>query len=335
MIRFANPWWLLLALAAAARVALLVRDRRRRVGAFVVSSLALVAPKTPLRARFAWLPFALETVAALLMIVALARPQRVTRTATNDRYGIDIVIALDASGSMAAEDFRPRNRFAVAKDLIGDFISKRQDDRIGIVTFGVRAATRVPITYDREIAGAILERAQVGENGDGTAIGHAIATAVNRLRQSKSRSRVIILVTDGVNNAGSIDPSTAAQLAAKFGIKIYTIGVGSRGPVPIPLKREDPFTGEIVTTYQIVRADIDEESLAQIARVTGGAYFRATDTRAMAEVLDRISKLEKSRLTAPKSEKIDELYLPPLAGGFAVFVLALLGGETVWMKVSA
>src|SRR5436190_8895335 len=335
MIRFANPWWLLLALAVAARVALLVWDRRRRFGSFVVSSLLLVAPKTPLRARFAWLPFALEAIAALMMTVALARPQRVTRMASNDRFGIDIVIALDASGSMAAEDFRPRNRFAVAKDLIGDFISKRQDDRIGIVTFGVRAATRVPITYDREVAGAILERAQVGENGDGTAIGHAIATAVNRLRTSKSRSRIIILVTDGVNNAGSIDPSTAAQLAAKFGIKIYTIGVGSRGPVPIPFKREDPFTGEIVTTYQIVRADIDEESLASIARATGGEYFRATDARAMSAVLDRIDKLEKTRLSAPKSEKIDELYLPPLTGGFVVFALALLGGETVWMKVSS
>ena len=335
MIRFANPWWLVLVLIVEARVILLIIDRHRRFGSFVVSSLGLVSPKTPLRARFAWLPFALEAIAALLMIVALARPQRITRTATNDRYGVDIVIALDASGSMAAEDFRPRNRFAVAKDLIGDFISKRQDDRIGIVTFGVRAATRVPITYDREIAGAILERAQVGENGDGTAIGHAIATSVNRLRTSKSRSRIIILVTDGVNNAGSIDPSTAAQLAAKFGIKIYTIGVGSRGPVPIPLKREDPFTGEIVTTYQIVRADIDEASLAQIARATGGEYFRATDSHAMAEVLDRINKLEKSRLTAPKSEKIDELYLPPLAGGFAIFALALLGGETLWMKVSA
>src|SRR5207244_7773520 len=142
VIRFANPWWLLLALAVAARVALLWWDRRRRIGAFVVSSLSLASPKTPLRARMAWLPFALEAIAALLMIVALARPQRVTRMASNDRYGIDIVIALDASGSMAAEDFRPRNRFAVAKDLIGDFISKRQDDRIGIVTFGVPAATR-------------------------------------------------------------------------------------------------------------------------------------------------------------------------------------------------
>src|SRR5919202_1654632 len=152
MIRFANPWWLLLALAVAARMALLIRDRRRRFGAFVVSSLALVAP---------------------------ARPQRVTRTATNDRYGIDIVIALDASGSMAAEDFRPRNRFAVAKDLIGDFVAHRVDDRIGIVIFGARAATRVPITYDRDVAQSILDKAQESENSDGTAIGSAIATAVN------------------------------------------------------------------------------------------------------------------------------------------------------------
>src|SRR5213078_3405738 len=204
----------------------------------------------------AWLPFALEAIAALMMIVALARPQRVVRMAANDRFGIDIVIALDASGSMAAEDFKPRNRFGVAKELIGDFISKRQDDRIGIVTFGVRAATRVPITYDRDIAGAILERAQVGENGDGTAIGHAIATSVNRLRTSKTRTRIIILVTDGVNNAGSIEPMTAANLALKYGIKIYTIGVGSRGAVPVPIKREDPLTGEVVTQYQLIRADL-------------------------------------------------------------------------------
>jgi Ca-activated chloride channel homolog len=335
MIRFAHPYWLLLALLVAARIALLVWDRRRRFGAFAVSSLSLVAPKVPLRVRLAGLPFVLEVLAALLLIVALARPQRVTKTALNERFGIDIVIALDASGSMAAEDFRPRNRFSVAKELIGDFISKRQDDRIGIVTFGVRAATRVPITYDRDVAQDILERAEVGENGDGTAIGHAIATSVNRLRSSKSRSRIIILVTDGVNNAGSIDPATAARLAPKFGIKIYTIGVGSRGPVPIPFKRQDPFTGEVVTSYQIVRADIDEDSLSLIARTTGGEYFRATDARAMSAILDRIDKLEKTRLAAPKSEKIDELYLPPLAGGFAFFALALLGGETLWWKVSA
>src|SRR4051812_24770745 len=181
------------------------------------------------------------------MTYALARPQRVVRMAANDRFGIDIVITLDASGSMAAEDFRPRNRFTVAKDLINDFIARRQDDRIGIVTFGVRAATRVPITFDRQVAQSILERAQVGENGDGTAIGHAIATAVNRLRTSKTRSRIVILVTDGVNNSGSIEPMTAAQLATRLGVKIYTIGVGSRGPVPIPVKRQNPISGEIET----------------------------------------------------------------------------------------
>jgi Ca-activated chloride channel family protein len=335
VIRFANPLWLLLILLVIARIALVIRDRRKGFGAFTISSLSLITPKQSLRAQLAGVPFLLESVAALAMIVALSRPQRVTKMASNDRYGIDIVIALDASGSMAAEDFKPRNRFAVAKELIGNFIDRRQDDRIGIVTFGVRAATRVPITYDRDIAGAILERAEVGENGDGTAIGHAIATCVNRLRTSKTRSRIIILVTDGVNNAGSIDPLTAAQLAARSGIKIYTIGVGSRGPVPIPMKRQDPFTGEIVTTYQLVRADIDEETLAAIAKATNGEYFRATDARTMSAVLDRIDHLEKTRLSAPKSERIEELYAAPLAAGIAALALALLAGETVWQKVTA
>jgi len=335
MTHFASPLWLLAALPLAARIALLIRDRRRHFGAFTVSSLNLVSPKLPLRARFAGLPFVLECAAALLMIVALARPQRVLRLATNDRYGIDIVVALDASGSMAAEDFRPRNRFAVAKDLIGEFISRRQDDRIGIVTFGVRAATRVPITYDRDIAQAILDKAQVGENGDGTAIGHAIATAINRLRTSRTQTRIIILVTDGVNNAGSIEPMTAASIAAKYGIKIYTIGVGSRGAVPIPIKREDPLTGEIITSYQMIRADLDEETLSAIAKTTGGEYFRATDARAMSGILNRIDSLEKTRLTAPKSERIDELYTAPLAAAFGALALALLSGETLWQKISA
>src|SRR5258708_35095029 len=142
MHRFANPLWLLPLLAAVGRIALLVRDRRRRFGAFAISSMSLIAPRRSVRAQLAGVPFLFETIAALAMVVALARPQRVTRMATNDRFGIDIVVALDASGSMAAEDFKPRNRFGVAKELIGDFISKRQDDRIGIVTFGVRAATR-------------------------------------------------------------------------------------------------------------------------------------------------------------------------------------------------
>ena len=146
---------------------------------------------------------------------------------------------------------------------------------------------------------------------------------------------MIILVTDGVNNSGSIDPLVAAQLAAKYGIKIYTIGVGSEGPVPLPVKRQNPFTGEIETVYTTIRGEIDEHALAQIAQTTGGEFFRATDARAMGDVLTRIDALEKTRLTAPKTEKIDELYATPLGAALALLSLALLGGETFWLKVPA
>ena len=335
MTRFAHPLFFALALLVLARVALLVRDRRSRAGAFGFSSLSLVTPARSLRAMTAALPFILETVALLLVVVALARPQRVVRLAASDRFGIDIVVALDASGSMAAEDFRPRNRFTVAKELIGEFIRRRTDDRIGIVTFGNRAATRVPITYDRRIAEAILDRAEIGEHGNGTAIGHALATAVNRLRTSKTRSRVIILVTDGVNNAGSIEPLVAAELAARSGIKVYTIGVGSEGPVPLPVKRQNPFTGMIETVYTHIRGELDEKTLGAIATTSGGEFFRAADARSLSAVLARIDALEKTRLTAPKRQQVDELYVWPLAAGLALLALALLAGETIWLKVPA
>lgn len=335
MTRFADPLWFALVLLVLARIILLFLDSRRRDSAFGFSSLGLVASRRTMRIWTAWLPFALETIALLLLIAALARPQRVVRLAASDRFGIDIVVALDASGSMAAEDFRPRNRFAVAKELITDFIRRRTDDRVGIITFGNRAATRVPITYDRRIAEGILERAELGEHGNGTAIGHALATAVNRLRTSKTRSRIIILVTDGVNNSGSIDPLVAAQLAAQSGIKVYTIGVGSEGPVPLPVRRQNPFTGEIETVYQQIRGELDEKTLGAIAKNTGGEFFRATDPRAMSEVLLRIDRLEKTRLSAPKREQIDELYVWPLGAGLVLLTLALLGGETLWLKVPA
>ncbi len=335
MTRFAHPMWFALAALVLARVALLIYDRRAKFGAFSFSSLSLVSSSRAFRARTSLIPFLLETIALLLIIVALARPQRVVRLAANDRFGIDIVIALDASGSMAAEDFRPRNRFTVAKELIAEFIRGRTDDRIGLVTFGSRAATRVPITYDRRVTEGILDRAELGEHGNGTAIGHALATSVNRLRTSKTRSRVIILVTDGVNNSGSIDPRVAAQLAARSGIKVYTIGVGSEGPVPLPVKRQNPFTGQVETVYTHIRGELDEPTLSAIAQTTGGEYLRATDARALSNVLRRIDALEKTRLTAPKREQVDELYGTPLAAGLALLSLALLLGETLWMKVAA
>ena len=335
MIRFASPLWFAAIAFIVARVVMLVRDRRRKFGAFSFSSLSLVAPSRTLRSVAAGLPFALEIAALILLSVALARPQRVVRAAASDRFGIDIVVTLDSSGSMAAEDFRPRNRFVVAKELIGDFVDGRTNDRIGVVTFGARAVTRVPITFDRGIARAILDRAEIGENGNGTAIGHAIATSVNRLRNSQSRTRVIILVTDGVNNAGSIDPLTAADLAAKYQIKIYAIGVGSEGPVPLPVKRQNPFTGEIETIYQHINGEIDERTLNAVAEKTGGEYYRATDARAMTAILERIDRLEKTRLTAPKTDIVDELYTWPLLSGVALMGLAFLTGETFLLKVPA
>lgn len=335
MMRFAHPLWFAALALVLARVVLYWRDRRSRKGAFGFSSLSLVAAPAGLRVQVASIPFTLHCLALTLLIVALARPQRVTRLAASDRYGIDIVVALDSSGSMAAEDFRPRNRFTVAKELIGDFIRGRRDDRIGLVTFGSRAATRVPVTYDRRVTEGILDRAELGEHGNGTAIGHALATAVNRLRTSKARTRVIILVTDGVNNSGSIDPRVAAQLAARSGIKVYTIGVGSEGPVPLPVRRQDPFTGRIETVYTHIRGELDEPTLSAIASTTGGEYLRATDPRALSNVLRRIDALEKTRMTAPRREQVDELYVRPLMLGLALLTLALLLGETVWMKVAA
>jgi Ca-activated chloride channel family protein len=331
---FAAPWAFALIPLVAFRLMWTIISRRRGTGAFRFSSLMLVSARPTLRTFFTWLPLLAETVGMILLVIALARPQRITYS-TAERYGIDLVVALDASGSMAAEDFLPRNRLAVAKELIASFIEKRIDDRIGIISFGTRAATRVPITFDHDVAQQALGKVKVGENGDGTAIGQAIATSVLRLERSRSRSRVIVLVTDGVNNAGSIDPVTAAALAARMKIKIYSIGVGSKGPVPIPIKVEDRFSGEVKTEYQWIRGEIDEEMLQKISGETGGAFFRAVDRNSLAAVLGRIDELEKSRLTAPRQADVHELYLAPLAWGLALLVFAYTTGETVWMRLPA
>lgn len=333
-VALASPASLLLLGLVAARFLLLLRDRRAGAGAFRFSSLSVVGRGRSFRSALALLPFFVELTGWTLLVVALARPQEIV-TVANQRFGIDIVLTLDSSGSMAAEDFTPRNRFNVAKGLLEDFVNMRTNDRIGIVTFGSRAATRVPVTFDHEVAKEVLADTELGEHGDGTAIGHAIATAVNRLRGSEARSRVLILVTDGVNNAGSIEPATAAQLARELGIRIYTIGVGSRGAVPIPIKVQNRFTGEIETIYQMIRADLDEEMLRSIASGTGGEYFRAVDPETLQQVLARIDRLEKSSLAAPRTRTVRELYRAPLAWGVGLLALAIAMGETAWMRLPA
>jgi Ca-activated chloride channel family protein len=333
-VRFASPLWFALLALVVARLVLALSDRRRGEGAFRFSSLALLARPVSIRSRLSWIPFALEIAAMVLLVVALARPQRV-EDQPEERRGIDIVIALDASGSMGAEDFQPQNRFGVAKELVGRFIAQRADDRIGIVTFGQRAATRVPVTFDRDVARDVLSRAEIGENGDGTAIGTAIATAVNRLTTSKARSRVIVLLTDGVSNAGSIEPDAAATIAKELGVRLYAIGVGSYGPVPVPVRVQNRITGEIEVIYQTIRADLDEEMLRRIAETTGGSYFRATDERTLADILQTIDRLEKTPIAAPHELVVEELYRAPLLVGLVLLVLALLTGETLWMRLPA
>jgi Ca-activated chloride channel family protein len=334
MNRLAAPEWLVALVPVALWCAWALHAHRGRVAAFRISSLELAGEKRGIAVRFAWLPSLLAVAGLSLLIFALARPQRVFTFATEKR-GIDIVVALDASGSMGAEDFRPRNRFAVAKQLIAQFVEKRVDDRIGIVTFGARAATRVPVSFDHRIVVAALEKCDLGDHGDGTAIGHAIATSVNRLRSSRAKSRVVILLTDGINNAGSVDPVTAAQLAEKLGIRIYAIGVGSRGIVQMPVRVQNRLTGEVETVYRSMRADIDEAMLTSIAESTGGAYFRATDAQALESIFARIDEMERTSLEAPKTTSVDELYQAPLLAGLALIAIALLAGETIWMRLPA
>jgi Ca-activated chloride channel homolog len=334
MKRFASPEWFAALAFLVAWIIWEIRSHRRGDASFEVSTIALAGERRGIRVRFAWIPVVLLAGGFVLLTAALARPQEV-HTFSSERKGIDIVIALDASGSMGAEDFRPNNRFTVAKQLIGEFIARRENDRIGVVTFGARAATRVPVTFDHRIVEQVLARAEIGEHGDGTAIGHAIATSVNRLRASKAESKVIILLTDGVNNAGSIEPATAAEIAATSGIRVYTIGVGSRGAVPIPVRVQNPVTGQVETVYRLMRADLDDEMLGRIAQLTGGSYFRATDEKALVEVFARIDELEKTSLDAPKVTTIRELYEPPLLAGLLLVLLGLLAGETVWMRLPA
>lgn len=333
-MRFASPWWLLLFVVIAMRLVMLVRDRRHAVGAFTFSSLTLLNQRRSLRVWTALIPVLLELAGLSLLTIALARPQRVTY-APSERSGIDLVVAIDTSGSMAAEDFEPKNRLTAAKELFAKFLAQRVDDRIGIVTFGGRAATRVPITFDREIAIRALERAEIGENGEGTAIGHALGTAVNRLKGSRAKSRVVILVTDGKNNAGSLDPAVAATLAARLSIKVYTVGVASDGVVPVPVYVQDRITGGVVREYVFLKDEIDEPLMRKIASTTGGEYFRAKDPDALARILRTIDTLEKSRVTAPREPKVEELYPMPLIAGVAALLLCWITGETVWMRLPA
>jgi len=268
-------------------------------------------------------------IALSLLIFAAARPQSGRTKEIVKTEGIDIMLVLDISGSMAAEDFTPDNRLEVAKRVIKDFVGKRKGDRIGLVLFAGKSFTQCPLTVDYEVLNSFLERAHIGQVEDGTAIGMALATATNRLRESKAKSKIIILLTDGVNNAGEVDPATAAKLAAGVGIKVYSVGAGTNGYAPVPVK--DPLFG---TRLVRMRVEIDEQTLQNVADLTGGEYFRATDTKSLEAIYDRIDEMEKSTVELEHFTEYTEHYRPFALAGLIALCLGMLLESTVLRKVS-
>lgn len=263
-----------------------------------------------------------------LFIIALARPQAVNREREHETRGVDIVMAMDLSGSMLAEDFKPENRIAVAKEEAKKFVRSRENDRIGLVVFARDAFTQCPLTLDYDILTTLIDQIQIGMIQDGTAIGMGLATAVNRLRESDAKSKVIILLTDGENNSGKIDPVTAAELARTFRIKVYTVGVGRGGLVPFPVN--DPLFGK---RYVQAKVDVDEFTLKRIADITGAVFFRARDTQALSEIYSKINELEKTEVKVHEYESYDELFPRFLIPALILLVAEILLKNTVLLTI--
>ena len=279
-------------------------------------------------ARWRHLPTLLRWAALVLIIIALARPQKVSQEKEVSTEGIDIMLALDISTSMLAEDFKPKNRIEAAKVVATEFIQGRTSDQIGLVVFAGQSFTQCPLTLDYNLLEQLLSKVKVelvtgGTIEDGTAIGMAIANGVNRLRNSKAKSRVLILLTDGQNNRGEIDPLTAAAAAKALGIRIYTIGVGTRGYAPYPMR--DPW-GNVV--YQQMAVDIDETLLGKIADQTGGQYFRATDEQALRRVYQEIDRLEKSKIRVHQYRQREELFAKYLLLAFGLLLVEVVASAT-------
>ncbi|REL37704.1 VWA domain-containing protein [Rhodohalobacter sp. SW132] len=275
------------------------------------------------KAKLIWLTPLLYSAAFTLLVTAAARPQLQNTTVEESVEGIDIMLSIDISSSMLAEDLQP-NRLIAAKEIAADFIDVRRNDRIGIGVFARESFTVVPPTVDHNLAKQMLETVDLGMVRDGTAIGVGIATAINRLRDSSAESRVIILLTDGMNNAGEIDPITAGELAATFGIRVYTLGVGSRGTAPYPI--DDPVFGR---RYQNVEVNIDEEMLQQIATQTGGQYFRATTTEELSEIYDVIDQLETSEIEEILYRDYEDRYSLWLLPGIILLITGFLNERWV------
>lgn len=329
MFQLADPWFLLFLVVIPLLIWRYVRSIRRGQGSLrFASTLVLegIRPSWTVYARHVL--FGISMFALGLAIIALARPQKGTEAEEILTEGIDIVIALDASGSMKAEDFEPRNRFHVAKLVISKFIEGLRHDRIGLVAFAAKAYTRCPLTLDYGVVLNVLDNTKLGAIEDGTAIGNALATCLNRLRESKAKSKVVILVTDGVNNRGEIQPIDAAEIAKSLGIKIYTVGVGSTGSARIPV--DDPVYGRVYVNMQV---NIDEESLEKIAEITQGLYYRATDRPSLERIFTDIGDLEKTKIEVKTYTHYNERYNDFLLPALIFICISILLGYSRFAKI--
>ncbi len=330
-MQLGSPWFLLL---LGLLPLLLPRGRRSDREAAVryptLAVLRAVAPAGAARRRA--LLGLLRAAALVLLAVALARPQLGSAETRVHREGVDIVLAVDISGSMLAEDFTldsgRASRVDVVKSVVKEFIAARPEDRIGLVLFSARPYTQCPLTLDHGWLNQNLERAKVGMIEDGTAIGSALATAVNRLRASTAKTKFVVLLTDGQSNAGRITPQTAAEAAAALGVKVYTVGAGTRGVAPYP--DHDLFGNKV---YRPMQVDIDEETLKKIAATTNGRYFRATDTKSLRDVYDEIDRSEKTEFEAPQFLDFRELYAWLAWPALGLLLLEIGLGETVLRKL--
>lgn len=320
-IEFANPqfFWLLLLLPAA--LLWYVMTRKKDAAALTVPSLGGFKRKRSWLSALKPALFLLRLLALAAIITAMARPQtKDVSSRTKSSRGIDIVMAIDVSSSMLARDLKP-NRLTALKGVAARFIEDRVSDRIGLVVYSGESFTKTPITSDKAIVLSSLEEIRYGQLEDGTAIGMGLATSVNRLKESNAKSKVIILLTDGVNNSGFIEPATAAELAVEYGIKTYTIGIGTNG------KAETPVAYNLDGSYRYAfrEVEIDEDLLRSIAESTGGRYFRATDNESLSEIYEEINKLEKSEVEEIRYTNFEERFRPLalLAAGFLLFEITL------------
>ncbi len=324
-MEFLHPEYLyLLLLLVPLTLWYIVRLSKAQASFRLASTDAFKAMKPGFRVYMRHFPFLLRLLSIVLVIIVIARPQSVSSWEESETQGIDIVLALDVSGSMLAQDLKP-DRLQAAKKVAAEFITDRSSDNIGLVIFAGESFTQCPLTTDHKVLLNLLNDINFGMIDDGTAIGLGLATSVNRLKESQSQSKVVILLTDGTNNSGQIAPLTAADLARSYGIRVYTVGVGTKGMAPTPVNT--PFG----IRMQNMPVDIDEETLTEIATLTGGHYFRAQDTEGLRQVYNEIDEMEKYLISVQNVTRRQELFLPFALAALALILVELLLRRT-WLR---